>query len=194
MIAALLAASAAAVATPTRGLDVDEVPALAALGPQPEGATALKVTLGRPFHSVRLEHGLWGFCDVGGGLDLSPDGYYRGAGAIRLRALRAGPVQLVTRLLAARVFSSKQGIADTNDAEAGLQIAVAPLPWLGLFTEASLVGTTDFTRERTAGFWQLVGGAGLALPGGVSLLGSIGVLEGARGGRTVGSSGASFRF
>jgi hypothetical protein len=194
MIAALLAAATAVVSTPVSPLDADDVPALAALGPEPEGATAVKVTFGRPFHSLRVEHGVWGFLDMGGGLDLSPDGYYRGAGEVRLRALRAGPVQLVARLLAARVFSSKQGVADTNDAEAGLQLAVAPLPYLGLFTEASLIGTTDFTRERTAGFWQLVGGAAVALPGGVSLLGSIGVLEGARGGRTVGASGASVRF
>jgi hypothetical protein len=194
MIAALLAASAAIVSTPMSPVGMDDVPALAALGPQPEGATAVKVTLGRPFHSVRVEHGFWGFFDVGGGADLSPDGYYRGAGEVRLRALRAGPVQLVARILAARVFSSKQGVADTNDAEAGLQLAVAPLPYLGVFTEGSLVGTTDFTRQRTAGFWQVLGGAALALPGGVSILGSIGVLEGARGGRIVGSSGASVRF
>jgi hypothetical protein len=193
MIAALLAAGAAAVAPPMAGL-VDEAPALAALGPQPQGATTLRVTAGRPFHSVRLEHGLWGFFEVGGGLDVSPDGYYRTAGEVRVRALRDGPVQLVARLLAARVFSSKQGVADTNDAEAGLQLAVTPLAHLGLFAEGSLLGTTDFTRERTAAFWQVVGGAALALPGGVSLLGSIGVLEGARGGRTVGSSGASLRF
>lgn len=194
MIAALVAAGAAAVATPMRGLVAEDVPALAALGPQPEGATALKITLGRPFHSMRLEYGLWGLGDVGGGLDLSPDGYYRGAGEVRLRALRAGSVQLVARLLAARVFSWKEGVADTNDGEAGLQLAVAPLPWLGVFTEGSLIGTTDFTHERTAGFWQVLGGAALALPAGVSLLGSIGILHGARGGRTVGLSGASFRF
>ena len=194
MIAALLAASGAALATPTDSLVVDEVPALAALGPQPEGATALRVTAGLPFHSVRLEHGLWGFFEGGLGVDLSPDGYYRGVGEARLRALRAGPVQLVARLLAARVFSSRQGVADTNDAEAGLQLAVAPLPWLGLFTEGALVGTTDFSRERTAGFWQAVGGVALALPAGVSLLGSMGILQGARGGRMVGSGGASVRF
>jgi hypothetical protein len=76
----------------------------------------------------------------------------------------------------------------------GLQLAVAPLPHIGLFGEGSLLGTTDFSRERTAGFWQLVGGMAVALPGGVSLLGSLGVLQGARGGRIVGSSGASFRF
>ena len=39
-----------------------------------------------------------------------------------------------------------------------------------------------------------LGGVLIALPGGVSLLGSIGVLQGERGHRTVGSSGASFRF
>jgi hypothetical protein len=194
MIAALLAAGAAVVSTATSAAGVEDVPALAALGPQPEGATAVSVSFGRPFHSVRIEHGFWGFFDVGAGVDLSPDGYYRGAGEVRLRALRAGPMQLVGRLLVARVFSSKQGVADANDAEAGLQLAVAPLARVGLFTEAALVGTSDFTRERTAGFWQVVGGAALALPGGISLLGFIGVLEGARGGRTVGSSGASVRF
>jgi hypothetical protein len=60
--------------------------------------------------------------------------------------------------------------------------------------EGSLLGTTDFTRGRTAGFAQALFGLAIALPGGVSLLGSIGILQGERGHRAVGSSGASFRF
>ena len=39
-----------------------------------------------------------------------------------------------------------------------------------------------------------LGGIAIALPGGVSLLGSIGILQGERGHRAVGSSGASLRF
>ena len=76
----------------------------------------------------------------------------------------------------------------------GIPYCFAPIARLAVFAEGSLLGTTDFTRERTAGFVQGGGGVLIALPGGVSLLGSIGVLQGERGHRAVGSSGASFRF
>jgi len=194
MIAVLLAAAATASAPFGPPTAEDEVPVLGAIGPQPAGATALTATAGRPFHSVRLEHGLSDWLDVGAELDVSPDGFYRPAIEMRLRAFRAGRVQLVARALAGRAFSTTQGVAGTNDGEVGLQLAVAPLPRFGIFAEASLLGATDFTRERTAGFTQASGGLALALPGGLSLLGSLGVLHGMRGGRAIGSSGASFRF
>jgi hypothetical protein len=192
MIAALLAA--AAVSSPPYSVSVDEVPALRALGPQPAGATALTATAGRPFYSLRLAHGLWDTMDVAVGFDYSPDGVYRPAIETRVRALRAGPTQLVARFLLAHAFTSTLGLASTNDGEVGLQFAVAPLPRAALFVEGSLLGTTDFTHERTAGFAQAVFGLAVALPAGISLLGSIGILQGERGHRAVGSSGASVRF
>jgi len=195
VIAALLAASAAAVSSPvTAPAAEDEIPAFGALGPQPAGATALTATAGRPFYGVRLAHGLWDAIDVAAGFDYSPDGVYRPSVETRMRAFRAGPTQLVARLLLGRAFSSTQNMANTNDGEIALQFAVAPLPRGALFVEGALLGTTDFTRERTAGFAQGVGGIAIALPGGVSLLGSIGILQGERGHRAVGSSGASLRF
>ncbi|HYZ87879.1 MAG TPA: hypothetical protein VE620_01155 [Myxococcales bacterium] len=194
MIAALLAA--AAVSSPPYSPSVvdDEVPALRALGPQPAGATAFTATAGRPFYSLRLAHGLWDTMDVAVGFDYSPDGVYRPAIETRVRAFRAGPTQLVARFLLARAFTTALGMTDTNDGEIALQFAVAPVPRAALFVEGSLLGTTDFSHERTAGFAQGVFGLAIALPAGVSLLGSIGILQGERGHRTVGSSGASVRF
>jgi len=154
----------------------------------------LTATAGRPFYSVRVAHGLWDAIDIAAGLDYSPDGIYRPAIETRMRAFRAGRTQLVARILLARAFTSTQGTANTNDGELALQLAFAPIARLAVFAEGSLLGTTDFTRERTAGFAQGGGGVLIALPGGVSLLGSIAVLQGERGHRTVGSSGASIRF
>jgi hypothetical protein len=195
MIAALLAASAAALPGPLAGpIADDEIPALVALGPQPVGATSLTATAGRPFYSVRVAHGLWDAMDVAAGFDYSPDGVYRPGVEARIRAFRAGPTQLVARIMLGRAFTSSPGMANTNDGEIALQLAVAPLARAAVFVEGALLGTTDFTRERTAGFAQGGGGIAIALPGGLSLLGFIGVLQGERGHRTVGSSGASLRF
>jgi hypothetical protein len=194
MIAALLAAAAVSAPPYPTPVAEDEIPALRALGPQPAGATALTATAGRPFYSLRLAHGLWDTIDVAVGFDYSPDGVYRPAIETRLRAFRAGPTQLLARFLIAHAFTTTLGMANTNDGEIALQFAVAPIPRAALFVEGSLLGTTDFTHERTAGFAQAVFGLAIALPAGVSLLGSIGILQGERGHRTVGSSGASVRF
>ena len=195
MIAALLAVSAAAAtgALPTPPVE-DEIPAFGALGPQAAGATSVTATGGRPFYSLRVAHGLSDAVDLAAAFDYSPDGVYRPAIEARARAFRAGPAQLVARLLIGRAFTSGVGMADTNDGEFALQLAVAPISRAALFVEGSLLGTTDFTRERTAGFVQGAGGIVVALPGGFSLLGSLGILQGVRGHRTVGSSGASVRF
>ncbi|HWE23621.1 MAG TPA: hypothetical protein VG496_06740 [Myxococcales bacterium] len=195
MIAALLAASAVAATTSTAGPAAEDgVSALGALGPQPAGATALTATAGRPFHSVRLAHGLFDAMDLAAGFDYSPDGVYRPSIETRLRAFRAGPTQLVTRILLGRGYSSTENTASTNDGELALQFAVAPFRRAAVFVEGALLGTTDFTRERTAGFAQATGGIAIALTAGVTLLGSYGILHGERGQRAVGSSGASFRF
>jgi hypothetical protein len=195
MIAALLAVSAvAAPGTLSPPAVEDEVPAFGALGPRAAGVTSLTATAGRPFYSLRVAHGLWDAMDVAAAFDYSPDGVYRPAIETRIRAFRAGPTQLVARLLIGRAFTTSAGMANTNDGELALQLAVAPFPRGALFVECSLLGTTDFTRERTAGFVQGAGGIAIALPGGFSLLGSLGILQGVRGHRTVGSSGASVRF
>jgi hypothetical protein len=193
MIAPLLAAAAVSAPFPAPPAD-DSIPALRALGPQPVGATAVTATGGRPFYSLRLAHGLWDGMDLAAGFDYSPDGVYRPAIETRIRAFRAGPTQLVARILVAHAFTTGLGMANTNDGEIALQFAVAPFARAAVFVEGSLQGTTDFSHERTAGFAQAVGGLAIALPAGVSLLGQIGILQGERGHRTVGSSGASFRF
>jgi len=60
VIAALLAASAAAVSSPVAAPAAeDEIPAFGALGPQPAGATSLTATACRPFHGVRFVLGFW---------------------------------------------------------------------------------------------------------------------------------------
>jgi hypothetical protein len=195
MIAALLAASALGSAGPAVAPPADdEIPALRALGPQPAGSTAFTATAGRPFYSLRIAHGLWDTMDVAAGFDYSPDGVYRPVVETQLRAFRAGPTQLVARILFGRAFTSGPGMANTNDGEIALRFAVAVIPRAAVFLEGALLGTTDFTRERTAGFAQGGGGVGIALPGGVSLLGFLGILQGERGHRAVGSSGASVRF
>jgi hypothetical protein len=194
MIAALLAA-AATVSTPFQAEPVeDPVPALAALGPQPAGATALTVRAGRPFHGVRLDHGVLDILDLGVGVDLWPEGFYRPTVEARVRALRAGRAQIAVRGTVGRVLGAGAGVVPTTDGELAVQLGFAPLPRLAAFAEVSLLGATDFTREHTAGFTQLQGGLAFAPPGPLSLIASAGVLRGARGSRAVGSGGAAFRF
>jgi hypothetical protein len=195
MIAALLVATAAAVSSSFEPAAVeDPFPALAALGPQPAGATALTARAGRPFHGVRLDHGFWDSVDLGIGFDLWPEGFYRPVAQGRVRAFRAGPAQLTFRGTVGHVLGTSPGLVRTTDGELALQLAFAPLTRLGAFAEVSLLGTTDFTREHTAGFTQVQGGLAFAPPGPFSLLASAGVLQGARGSRAVGSGGAAFRF
>ena len=192
MIAALLAAAAASAATPFEASADEPVPALGALGPQPAGATALTLRAGRPFHGVRLDHGLWDALDVGLGFDVWPEGFYRPTAQLRVRALESGPFQLTLRGTVGRVLGS--GVVNTTDGELGLQLGFAFLPRLGAFAEGSLLGSTDFTREHTAGFMQLQGGLSFAPPGSISLIASVGVLRGSRSSRAIGSGGAAFRF
>lgn len=194
MIPALLAAAAAAVSSPFVPPAGDPLPALAALGPQPAGATALTVRAGRPFHGVRLDHGLWDALDVGLGLDLWPEGFYRPTAQARVRALRSGPVQLTLRGTVGRVLGDSPGVVHSTDGELALELGFAPIPRLAAFAEASLLGATDFTREHTAAFTQIQGGLAFAPPGSISLIASAGVLQGALGARAVGSGGAAFRF
>jgi hypothetical protein len=193
MIPALLAAAAAAVATPFEPASAP-LPALDALGPQPAGATALTAWAGRPFHGARLDHGLWDAVDVGVGLDVFPEGFYRPTAQVRVRAFRAGPAQLTVRGTLGRVLGAKAGTVQTTDGELALQLGFAPLARLGAFAEVSLLGATDFTREHSAGFTQVQGGLVFAPAGPLSVLASAGVLQGTRGARAVGSGGAAFRF
>jgi len=191
MIAPLLAAAAAA-ATAFEMPAEDPLPVLAALGPQPAGATALTLRAGRPFHGVRLDHGLLDALDVGLGFDVWPEGFYRPTAQARVRALESGRFQLTFRGTVGRVLGSA-GV-NANDGELALQLGFAFLPRLGAFAEGSLLGSTDFTREHTAGFTQIQGGLAFAPPGSISLIASIGVLQGSRSSRAIGSGGAAFRF
>ncbi|MFL5310127.1 MAG: hypothetical protein ACJ79H_06675 [Myxococcales bacterium] len=195
MIVALVAAAAAAVSAAYEPPGVeDPSPALAALGPQPAGATALTARAGRPFHGIRLDHGFWDAVDLGVGLDLWPEGFYRPTAQARVRAFRAGATQLTVRGTVGRVLGASPGLVRTTDGELALQLGFAPLARLGAFAEVSVLGTTDFTREHTAGFTQVQGGLAFAPAGPFSLLASAGVLRGTRGARAVGSGGAAFRF
>ena len=195
MIPALLAAAAAAVSSRFEPAAVeDPFPALAALGPQSPGATALTAWAGRPFHGIRLDHGFWEGVDLGLGFDLWPEGFYRPTAQARVRAFRAGPAQLSIRGTVGRVLGTSPGLVRTTDGELALQLAFAPLARLGAFAEVSVLGSTDFTREHTAAFTQVQGGLSFAPPGPFSLLASLGVLQGTRGSRAVGSGGAAFRF
>ena len=191
MIAPLLAAAAAA-ATPFEMPAEDPLPVLAALGPRPAGATALTLRAGRPFHGVRLDHGLLDALDVGLGFDVWPEGFYRPTAQARVRALESGRFQLTFRGTVGRVLGPA-GV-NANDGELALQLGFAFLPRLGAFAEGSLLGSTDFTREHTAGFTQIQGGLAFAPPGSISLIASIGVLQGSRSSRAIGSGGAAFRF
>jgi hypothetical protein len=196
MIPALLAAAAAAVATAFEPPSAeDPLPAaLGALGPQPAGVTAVTARAGRPFHGARLDHGVSDAVDVGVGLDVWPEGFYRPTAQARVRAFRWGPAQLTVRGTLGRVVGASPGLVHTTDGELALQLGFAPLARLGAFAEVSLLGATDFTREHTAGFTQVQGGLAFAPRGRLSLLASAGVLQGARGARAVGSGGAAFRF
>ena len=195
MIPALLAAAAAAVATAFEPPPAEDLlPALGALGPLPAGATALTARAGRPFHGARLDRGVSDAVDVGVGLDVWPEGFYRPTAQARVRAFRSGPAQLTVRGTLGRVVGASPGLVHTTDGELALQLGFAPLARLGAFAEVSLLGATDFTRAHTAGFTQVQGGLAFAPRGRLSLLASAGVLQGARGARAVGSGGAAFRF
>ncbi|HYV67083.1 MAG TPA: hypothetical protein VE964_12635 [Myxococcales bacterium] len=194
MIAALIAA-AAAVGTPfEQPTREDPLPALSALGPQPGGSTALTLWAGQPYHGLRLDHGLWDALDVGIGLDVWPQGYYRPTVQARVRAFEWKGFQLTFRGTAGRLFAASPTVVETTDGELALQLGFALVPRLSAFGEGSLLGSTDFTREHTAGFTQLQGGLAFAPPGPVSLIASAGVLRGSLGSRTVASGGAAFRF
>lgn len=194
MNAAVFAAAAVLSAPFDPATAEDSLPALSALGPQPAGATAVTVTAGTPFHGVHLDHGLLDLLDVGVAVDLWPEGFYRPTAQARLRALRAGPAQIAVRGAVGRIFGAGAPVVRTTDGEVAIQLGLAVIPRLAIFAELSVLGSTDFTREHTAGFTQVQGGLAFAPPGPVSLLASAGVLNGARGSRAVGSGGAAFRF
>jgi hypothetical protein len=194
MIAALLA-TAAAVSGTLEPLAVQEpAPALAALGPQPAGATALTVWAGRPFHGLRLDHGFWDGVDLGLGLDVWHEGFYRPTVQARVRIFRAGPVQLTLRGTVGRVLGTNSGVVRTTDGELAVQLGFALVPSLAVFGEAALLGATDFTRQHTTGLTQVQGGLAFAPPGPFSLIASAGTLQGVRGSRAVGSGGVALRF
>ena len=195
MIAAALAAATAVVGGSFEAAAAeDPEPALAALGPQPVGATAVTAWAGTPFHGVRVDHGFGGGVDVGLGLDVRPSRVFRPSVQARVRALRAGPLQLTVRGTLARAMTSSAALVPTTDGEVALQLGYALLPRLAAFVEGSLLGTTDFTREHSAAFAQAQVGVSFAPPGPFSLLGSVGVMRGARASRVVGTGGVAVRF
>jgi hypothetical protein len=195
MIGALLAAATAAVAGSFEPAPLDDPePALAALGPQPAGGTAVAGWAGSPSHGARIDHGFGGGFDLGLGVDVRPYRFWRPSLQGRLRVLRFGPVQLTLRGMVGRTVPASTALVATTDGELAMQLGYALVPRLAAYAEGSLLGTTDFTREHSAAFALAQGGLAFAPAGPFALLGGIGVMRGARGSRAVGSGGASFRF
>jgi hypothetical protein len=195
MIAAALAAAAAVMSGSFEAAAAEDAePALAALGPQPAGATAVTVWAGTPFHGARVDHGFGERVDVGLGIDVRPALVVRPSLQVRVRAMRTGPWQLGVRGTLARALTSSAALVPTTDGELALQLGYALVPRLAAFAEGSLLGTTDFTREHSAAFAQAQVGVSFAPPGPFSLLGSLGVMRGARGSRAVGTGGVAVRF
>jgi len=194
MIAAVLAAATTAFGSFEPVAFEDPEPALAALGPQQAGATAVTAWVGTPLHGVRIDHGLAGIVDVGLTVETWPGRFWRPSLQARVRALRTGPLQLLFRGTVGRALTTSSILIPTSDGELALQLGYAVLPRLAATIEGSFLGSTDFTREHTAGFVQARGGLSFAPPGPFALIAAVGVLRGSRGSRAVGTGGATFRF
>ena len=175
--------------------------AMASAGPLPGGDTTLTVTAGRPFYSVRLDHGLSDRFDAGLGLDVSASGFMRPVLRSRMRVWASDSVRLSLRAAAAYVMpafpSSGFGprpIARTGDGEFGLNLDWAVVPRLWAFAELSALGDTDGKVEHSAAFAQALGGLEWSLQSSLSLLARGGVLQGSRARAPIGSAGVAWHF
>lgn len=175
--------------------------ALATAGPLPAGDTALTVTAGRPFYSLRLDHRLSDRFDVGAGLDLSGGGLLRPVLRSRMRVWANDSVRVSLRAAAAYVVpalrSSNFGprtISKTGDGELGLNLDWTLAPRLWAFAEVSALGETDGKIEHSAAFAQVLSGLEWSAGGALSLIARGGVLQGSRARAPVGSAGVAWHF
>lgn len=177
------------------------VAALALAGPLPAGETSFTVLAGRPFYSVRVDHGLAPGFDIGAGADISLAGFFRPIAQGRLRAFQRGPLQISLRAAFAYIVPTLRAdgfgprrLARTGDGELGLAFEWTLRERIALFAEAAALGETDLKAEHTASFAQGLLGAGWSTGGPLSLVARGGILLGAHGRAGVGSAGAAWRF
>ena len=175
--------------------------AVTSIGPLPGGATSLTVLAGRPFYSVRLDHGLSDRFDVGAGLDVSSSGFVRPVLRSRVGIWAGGPVRFSLRVAAAYVMPTlKSGgfgprpIAHTADGELGLNLDWSLATRLWAFAEVSALGESDGKVEHSAAFVQALAGFEWATPGPLSLIARGGVLQGSRARAPIGSAGVAWHF
>jgi hypothetical protein len=189
MLALLLASAMAA------------APAVAtSLGPAPLGSTVLTMVAGRPFYSVRIDHGLFERADVGGGLDFASAGFLRPMAGVRVRLLSERPVSLALRAAGGMTIPTSnagygsRSVVRTWESELGLSADWPFAPLLSGYLELSLLGQTDFKAEHSASFGQALAGLEWAPGGPVSLLARGGVMQGSHGRALVGNAGVACRF
>ncbi len=175
--------------------------AVATAGPLTGGDTALTVTAGQPFYSVRLDHGISDRFDAGAGLDVSASGFVRPMLRSRMRLWASDSVRLSLRAAAAVVLPVMRSggfgprpIARTGDGELGLNLDWKLAPRLWAFAELSALGETDGKVEHSAAFAQALGGLEWFPQGSLSLLARGGVLQGSRARAPVGSAGVAWHF
>ena len=175
--------------------------ALAMAGPLHKGESSVAIFAGRPFYSLRLDHGLSDRFDVGAGLDVSASGFLRPLLRSRLRiwsnesarvSLRAA-VAWAIPALKTRGFGPRP-IASTGDGELGINLDLLVARRLWAFAELSALGQTDGKIEHSATFAQVLGGLEWATEGPLSLLGRVGAIQGSRGRALIGSVGAAWHF
>lgn len=175
--------------------------AVASAGPLPAGDTALTVTAGRPFYSVRLDHGLSERFDAGLGLDVSANGFLRPVLRARMAVWAGESARVSLRAAVAYVLPALQSsgfgprpIARTGDGELGLNLDWSLAPRLWAFGEISGLGESDGKAEHSAAFVQALAGLEWATPGALSLLARGGVLQGSGGRAAIGSAGVAWHF
>ncbi len=175
--------------------------AVASAGPLPGGDTALTVTAGRPFYSVRLDRGFSDRFDAGLGLDVSANGFVRPVLRSRLRVWANDSLRVSLRAAVAYVMPAFKSagfgprpIARTGDGELGLNLDWALVPRLWAFAELSALGESDGKVEHSAAFAQALGGLEWSLQSSLSLIARGGVLQGSRGRAAVGSAGVAWHF
>ncbi len=175
--------------------------AVASVGPVLGGETALTVTAGRPFYSVRLDHGLSDRFDAGLGLDVSASGFLRPVLRSRMRVWSNDTLRVSLRAAVAYVvpaFRSSafgpQPLARTGDGELGLNLDWAVVPTMWFFAELSTLGQTDGKAEHSAAFAQALGGLEVSLQSSLSLIARGGVLQGSRARAPIGSAGVVWHF
>jgi hypothetical protein len=171
-----------------------------ALGPQPQGQTALTALAGQPFWSLRLDHGFTQRFDAGLGVDLSPQrGILRPLLVARARALSSGPWQVALVGAAGAVVPAPRirparRVLRTLEAELAAQAELLVAPHVMAVAEAGLLALSDLSADHSLLRARGLVGAEWAPAGPFSLLAQGGALFGARGPTAVGAAGASFRF